>query len=135
MFGPLTVGKKAAKFGYKRYGIPGAVAAGSTGVLGYLVVRRAVKSVVKRKDVSGVVDAGTIQSAVEADGLGAITDRKTLESAIDEDQLGTPIDVEEVQSVTEEETDEMDDVQDDGTNTAEGDDGTNTDTNSNSADQ
>ena len=123
MFGPLTIGKKAAKFGYKRYGIPGAVAAGSTGIIGYIAVRRAVKSVVKRKDISGAVDAETIQSAVEEDGLDAVTDRETLESAIDEEKLGTAIDVEDVQSATDEEMDDMDDVQgtgSEGENTDEG---------------
>lgn len=106
--GPLSVGKKAAKFGYKRYGIPGAVMAGGAGAVGYVAVRRAVKIAVERKDVSGAIDAQTIQSAVNEKGIGAITERETLESAIDEEKLGTDIDIEEVQSTTEEEADELD---------------------------
>ncbi|ODR81645.1 hypothetical protein BG842_08650 [Haladaptatus sp. W1] len=108
--GPLTIGKKAAKFGYKRYGIPGAVMAGSAGAVGYIAVRRAVKAAVERKDVSGAIDAGTIQSAVDEKGIDAITDRETLESAIDEEKLGTDVDIDEVQSTTEEETDELDET-------------------------
>jgi hypothetical protein len=126
--GPLTIGKKAAKFGYKRYGIPGAVMAGGAGAIGYVAVRRAVKIAVERKDVSGAIDAQTIQSAVNEDGIGAITDRETLESAIDEEKLGTDIDIEEVQSTTEEETDELDggdeldgNAEADGTSDADGD--------------
>jgi hypothetical protein len=110
--GPLSIGKKAAKFGYKRYGIPGAVMAGGAGAVGYVVVRRAVKMAVGRKDVNGAIDAQTIQSAVNEKGIGAITERETLESAIDEEKLGTDIDIEEVQSTTEEEADELDEEND-----------------------
>ncbi|WP_435156031.1 hypothetical protein [Haladaptatus sp. DFWS20] len=44
MLGPLTVGKKAAKFGYRRFGKLGAVAFGAFAVGGYFIVRRKVKS-------------------------------------------------------------------------------------------
>ncbi|WP_435154099.1 hypothetical protein [Haladaptatus sp. DFWS20] len=108
MIGPLTIGKKAAKFGYKRYGIPGAVVAGGAGTVGYLAVKRAVKSAVKRESVDSAIDAGTIQSAVAENGMDAITDTDTLESAIDEDELD--IDIDDVQSATEEETDDLRDT-------------------------
>ncbi len=42
--GPLTVGKKAAKFGYRRFGKKGAVVFGIGAVGGYLVLRKKVKS-------------------------------------------------------------------------------------------
>ncbi|MFB9806527.1 hypothetical protein ACFFQF_15220 [Haladaptatus pallidirubidus] len=107
MIGPFTVGKKAAKFGYKRYGIPGAVVAGGTGAVGYLAVKRAVKSVAKSKDTGTAIDVKTIQSAVEEDGIDAVTNKETLESAIDEEEFDSEIDMDEVQSATEEETDEL----------------------------
>jgi len=43
MLGPMTVGKKAASWGYKKYGVPGAVATGAVGVAGYVAVRRAFR--------------------------------------------------------------------------------------------
>ncbi|SIR12787.1 hypothetical protein SAMN05421858_1526 [Haladaptatus litoreus] len=109
MIGPFTVGKKAAKFGYKRYGIPGAVVAGGAGTVGYLAVKRAVKSVAKSEDAGTAIDVKTIRSAVEEDGIDAVTDRDTLESAINEEQLDSEIDIEDVQSETENETDELQD--------------------------
>ncbi|WP_423743587.1 hypothetical protein V5735_11145 (plasmid) [Haladaptatus sp. SPP-AMP-3] len=42
--GPLTVGKKAAKVGYRRFGKAGAVAFGIGAVGGYVVLRKKVKS-------------------------------------------------------------------------------------------
>lgn len=45
--GPLTVGKKAAKFGYRRFGKKGAVVFGIGAVGGYLVLRKKVKSMLK----------------------------------------------------------------------------------------
>ncbi|WP_227352963.1 hypothetical protein [Haladaptatus salinisoli] len=44
MLGPLTVGKKAAKFGYRRFGKPGAVVFGAGSVGGYYLVKRKLKS-------------------------------------------------------------------------------------------
>ena len=43
MIGALTVGKKAAKFGYKKYGVPGAVLAGAGGVVGIVVAKKGFK--------------------------------------------------------------------------------------------
>lgn len=116
MIGPLTIGKKAAKFGYKRYGIPGAVVAGGAGTVGYLVVRRAVKSAVKGKSVDSAIDAKTIQSAVVENGMDAVTDTETLESAIDEEKLD--IDIEDVQSAAKDETDDLQDGVDDALDSA-----------------
>ncbi|WP_049969131.1 hypothetical protein [Haladaptatus cibarius] len=44
MLGPLTVGKKAAKFGYRKFGKVGAVAFGAIAVGGYFVVKRKIKT-------------------------------------------------------------------------------------------
>ncbi|SIR57529.1 hypothetical protein SAMN05421858_2903 [Haladaptatus litoreus] len=44
MLGPLTVGKKAAKFGYRKFGKVGAVAFGALAVGGYFVVKRKIKT-------------------------------------------------------------------------------------------
>lgn len=43
MIGALTVGKKAAKFGYKKYGVPGAVLAGAGGIAGLVVAKKGLK--------------------------------------------------------------------------------------------
>lgn len=59
MFGPLTVGKKAASWGYRKYGVPGAVATGIAGVAGYVAVR----SIVRRAMRDDVRDARTQGSA------------------------------------------------------------------------
>ncbi|QLG29223.1 hypothetical protein HUG10_17550 [Halorarum halophilum] len=107
MLGAYTVGKKAVKFGYKRYGLPGAVASGSVAMAGYVIVRRALKSSTNSDNVDSAIDAGTIKDAVRERGLGAVTDRGTLDDAIREDELGTPIDIDEVQSSAAEESDEM----------------------------
>jgi hypothetical protein len=47
LFGPLTVGKKAASWGYKKYGLPGAVATGALGVAGYVAARKAVRKALR----------------------------------------------------------------------------------------
>ena len=109
MFGAYTLGKKAAKFGYKRYGVPGAVASGGVALAGYVVVRRALKSSTNSHsgDVASAVDAGAVKRAVEEKGLGAVTDRDTLDAAIDEEKLDVPVDVDEVQSAAREESDDV----------------------------
>ena len=108
----LTLGKKALKFGYKRAGIPGAIATGSAAAVGYALVKRSLKSSTGTENVDGAIDTETVKSAVEKDGLSAVTDRDTLESAIDEDQLGTDVDVGDVQSQTEEKSDDLGDDSD-----------------------
>lgn len=44
MIGAITVGKKAAKYGYRKYGVPGAVVAGAGGVAAVVAVRNVVES-------------------------------------------------------------------------------------------
>lgn len=112
MIGAFTLGKKAVKFGYKRYGIPGAVASGGAALAGYLAVRRALKSSTDSADVSSAIDAKEIKSAVDEEGLGAVTDKSTLTDAIDEEKVDGPVDMDSVQSSTAAETEEMTDSQD-----------------------
>jgi hypothetical protein len=42
--GKLTAVRKAAKFGYRKYGLPGAIAAGVSVLVGYRFVRRKLGS-------------------------------------------------------------------------------------------
>jgi len=58
MIGAYTIGKKAVQFGYKRYGIPGAIATGGAALAGYLIVRRALKSSTNGGNVDSAIDAG-----------------------------------------------------------------------------
>ncbi|MFU8867936.1 hypothetical protein [Natronococcus sp.] len=58
MIGALTVGKKALLFGYKRYGIPGAIVSGGIFLAGYVAVRRALR---------GGADADSLDEALEAE--------------------------------------------------------------------
>jgi len=118
MIGAYTIGKKAATFGYRRYGVPGAIASGGAALAGYIVVRRALKSSTNDETVDSAIDAGEIQSAVDEQGLQAVTDTETLEQAINTDELGTPIDIDDVQSSVDEETDESTDTVGDGDSSA-----------------
>lgn len=106
----LTLGKKAVKFGYKRAGVPGAITTGSAAAVGYVAVKRALKSNTNEKNVDAAINTGQIKSAVNEEGISAVTDRDTLESAIDEDQLKTDVDMQNVQSDTEDEAGNADDV-------------------------
>lgn len=112
MLGAYTVGKKAVKFGYRRYGIPGAVATGGAALAGYVVVRRALRSSTESGNVSSAIDAEEIKSAVDERGLAAVRDRGTLEDAIDEEELDAPVDMDEVESSAEEESAGMTDSED-----------------------
>lgn len=118
MIGAYTIGKKAATFGYRRYGVPGAIASGGAALAGYLVVRRALKSSTNDETVGSAIDAGEIKSAVDEKGLSAVSDKETLEQAINEDELGTPIDINDIQSSVDEETDEATDTAGDGDSSA-----------------
>lgn len=109
MIGTYTIGKKAVMFGYKRYGIPGAVASGGAALAGYLIVRRALKSSTSDGNVDSAIDAGEIQSAVEEKGLGAVTSTETLDRAINEDEVSSAVNMDDLQSSAEEETDEFGD--------------------------
>ncbi|WP_049921420.1 hypothetical protein [Halopiger djelfimassiliensis] len=109
MIGAYTIGKKAITFGYKRYGIPGAIASGSVALAGYFVVRRALESAADSESVDSAIDAGEIRSAVEDGGLGAVADRDTLERSIDADELGSTFDMDDVQSSAQADADEFTD--------------------------
>lgn len=64
MFDPFTVGKKASKFGYRKFGIPGAVVIGAVAVAGYFVARKKVKSALKG-DASDADAEGTVDEKPE----------------------------------------------------------------------
>lgn len=104
----VTVGKKALKVGYKRYGIPGAIVTGSAAALGYVVIRRALKSSTGKENVKSAINIEELQTQIKEKGVGAITNRETLESAINKNELDTNVEIEDVQSEVEEETDELD---------------------------
>lgn len=52
MIGPLVAGKKAAKFGYKRYGLSGAVVAGTGAAVGTAIGVKKITSDVRKKNKS-----------------------------------------------------------------------------------
>ncbi|AGB38520.1 hypothetical protein [Natronococcus occultus] len=114
MIGALTVGKKAVTFGYKRFGIPGAVASGGVALAGYVAVRRALRSVSESEDVDAAIDAGTIEDAVANDGVGAVADPDVLDDAIDRDELDSDVEMDDLESSVEGEADaaenEIDDI-------------------------
>lgn len=62
MIGSLTVGKKAAKYGYKAYGVPGAAIAGAGGAIGVAVAKKGLQSAVE-------IDAGTSVDTVAEEGV------------------------------------------------------------------
>ncbi len=112
MIGAFTVGKKAVTFGYKRYGIPGAIASGGVALAGYVAVRRALQSLSASDDgsIESAIDAETISNAVDAGGLEAVTDPGTLDEAIDTDKLVSNVGIDDLTSSVTEETDEFTDV-------------------------
>ena len=111
----LSLGKKAVKYGYKRAGVPGAIATGSAAAVGYVVVKRALRTRTGEENVDSAIDADRIKSAVQEQGIGAVTDRETLESAVDEERLDADVDMKSVQSEAEDEADEMAEDPDDET--------------------
>jgi hypothetical protein len=75
MFGPLTVGKKAAKAGYKRFGLPGAIAAGTAGAGGYVIARKKLKSAATSDETDGSAgEEATSSDATSADAGGTESD-------------------------------------------------------------
>ncbi|RQG97711.1 hypothetical protein [Natrarchaeobius chitinivorans] len=114
MIGAYTIGKKAATIGYKRYGVPGAVASGGVALLGVVAVKRALRSATEADDgsIASAVDAESIEAAVDERGLEAVTDVGTLEDAIDPDQLREGVDLDDVRSSVDDETDEFADEDD-----------------------
>ncbi|SFB94774.1 hypothetical protein SAMN05444422_103191 [Halobiforma haloterrestris] len=111
MIGAYTVGKKAVQFGYKRYGVPGAVVSGGVALAGFVAVRRALRSATNQDEdtLTEAIDAQSIENAVDEGGLGSVADVETLENAIDADRLREGIDLEDVQSSVSEETSEFTD--------------------------
>ena len=119
MIGAFTVGKKAVTFGYKRYGVPGAIASGGLALAGYVAVRRALQSATSGDEdvLDSAIDADSITSAVDEKGLSGVADPQLLDEAIDRDQLRSAVDVDEIQSSVSEQTDEFTDA---GTGDADG---------------
>ena len=111
----LSLGKKAVKYGYKRAGVPGAIATGSAAAVGYVVVKRALRTRTGEENVDSAIDTDRIKSAVQEQGIGAVTDRETLESAVDEERLDADVDMKSVQSEAEDEADEIAEDPDDET--------------------
>lgn len=109
MLGPYTVGKKAAKHGYKRFGLPGAIAAGSAAAVGYVALRRALKRAMSGEDVKSAVDVTALKSAVEERGIGALGDKETVESAVDTEELESAVDIDEVATTAESEASDLQD--------------------------
>lgn len=66
MLDAFTVGRKAAKFGYKKLGIPGAVIAGAGGAAGYVMFKKKAKSAVKDE-----VLADQTGDSIGGDGIDA----------------------------------------------------------------
>lgn len=115
MLGKYTVGKKALKFGYKRYGLPGAVASGGAALLGYLALKRALKSRVGGGNVESAIDPDAVKDVVDEKGVGAVTDPGTLDEVVDEERLDTDVDLGEVGDDAESETESLRDEADDTT--------------------
>lgn len=103
MIGAYTVGKKAVTFGYKRYGVPGAIASGGLVLVGYVVVRRALQSATNADEdtLGSAIDTESLENAIDQEGLQAVTDVGTLDEAIDTDELRSTVDVSDVQSDVE----------------------------------
>ncbi len=118
MIGALSLGKKAVTFGYKRYGVPGAIASGGVALAGYVAVRRALRSATNADEdtLESAIDAESLTNAVEQEGLEAVTDVQTLDEVIDEEQLHSAVDENDISSsvgeVTDEFTGETDDSSD-----------------------
>lgn len=77
MLGALSAGKKAATYGYKKYGVPGAVVAGTGGAVGIVVAKKGAKAIVESKaeDVAsdeGATDAETGSSSESHDDSAAL---------------------------------------------------------------
>lgn len=81
MIGPLAAGKKAAEFGYKVYGIPGAAVAGAGGAVGVVAAKKSAEALV---DVEGDATTNAI-----AEGEGTRIEVEMEESADDGDSAPT----------------------------------------------
>ncbi len=80
MIGAYTIGKKAVKFGYKRYGVPGAVATGGAVLAGYVAVKRALKSSSNGENADSDVDMDVVASSAD-DETGEMTGEESDDGA------------------------------------------------------
>ncbi|MFC4437421.1 MULTISPECIES: hypothetical protein [Natrialbaceae] len=114
MIGALTVGQKAVKFGYKRYGVPGAVAAGGAVLVGYVAVRRALNAAADSDRINESVDVELLQSTAENEGLEAIADPDLLDEAIDPEGQGSSVAMNDLESENADDLDagSIDDIDD-----------------------
>ncbi|GAA0222310.1 hypothetical protein ACFFQF_08135 [Haladaptatus pallidirubidus] len=67
MVGPLTVGKKATKFGYRKFGKVGAIAFGAIAVGGYFAVKRKIKAMVGGDQTTADENEDTEESESQAE--------------------------------------------------------------------
>lgn len=74
MLGPLTAGKKAAEYGYKAYGVPGAVIAGAGGAAGVAVAKKGVEVAAEGEVQPADPGEGTVIEVEEASGGGEDAD-------------------------------------------------------------
>ena len=81
MIDTFTIGRKAAKYGYKKFGIPGAVLAGVGGVAGYRMAKKTAKSVLQSRADS---DA-TAQRDVEPSGV-SVDESASVSVPVDESE-------------------------------------------------
>ena len=49
MIGAFTIGKKAAKFGYKKYGVRGAIVAGIGSVVGFILAKKGARKLLESR--------------------------------------------------------------------------------------
>lgn len=107
MIGAFTVGKKAVTFGYKRYGVPGAIASGGIALVGYVAVRRALQAATEADEDSlgAAIDADSLEAAIDRGGLQAVTDTRTLGEVIDTERLRSNVDMSDIQSSVSENPD------------------------------
>ncbi|EMA35161.1 hypothetical protein [Halobiforma nitratireducens] len=77
MIGAYTVGKKAVRFGYNRYGVPGAVASGGVALVAFLAVRRALRSATSEDETDA-----TLTDAIDTDRLRDEADLEDVGSSV-----------------------------------------------------
>ncbi|MCU4925113.1 hypothetical protein OB905_03805 [Halobacteria archaeon AArc-dxtr1] len=87
-----AIAKKAMSVGYRRYGVPGAVALGVLTVAGYVLLRRLLDTTAQAEHTEQPIDVDTLWSAFDSGGVGALTNPDTLNEAIDIDAVATAID-------------------------------------------
>lgn len=73
MLDVFTVGRKAAKYGYRKFGVPGAVVAGVGGAVGYRAVKKTAKSVLERRAESDAVETEVKPAGTEVDDSASVS--------------------------------------------------------------